>query len=241
MVHIGIIPDGNRRWCKLNNIDYSMNDLQDIWFKIFIKQIRDISCNNYDYLTKIKSLSFYVCSIENIKRKDNTLQYIYNFLEKLIYFYFNYDNMLDQLLSDETEETIKNTKTFCKGLICELNVHVIGDLEKLPAHIFECIETIMNKNSSTKSYNLYLAVAYDFKNDLHNLGTRSNNYYNREQSEIDIVIRSGGEYRLSGFFPAHINYAEFFFLKKYWPDITIKTINNVIKEFMTTRQRRFGM
>lgn len=241
MVHIGIIPDGNRRWCKYNNIDYEMKDLEKIWFNIFINQIRDISCNNYEYLMKITSLSFYVCSIENIKRKDNTLKYIYSFLERLIYFYFNYDTMLDELLNDEDEDNIKKVKIYCKELFCELNIHVIGDLEKLPTHIFEGIQTIMEKNSSTKKYNIFLAVAYDFKNDLLNIGNKNNKYYNRDQSDIDILLRSGGEYRLSGFFPAHINYAEFFFVKQYWPDITIKTINNVIKEFATTRQRRFGM
>ena len=241
MVHIGIIPDGNRRWCKANNVDYMMKDLQEIWFKIFIKQIRDLSCNHYDYLTQITSLSFYVCSIENIKRKDNTLTYIYTFLERVIHFYFNYELVLRELLSNEEEEIRDKTITFCKGLLGELNVHVIGDLEKLPPHIFEGLQYIMEKNKNSKKYNLYLAVAYDFKNDLHNLGTQKNSFYTREQSDIDIVLRSGGEYRLSGFFPAHINYAEFFFVKPFWPDITMKKINDVVCEFMTTRQRRFGM
>lgn len=241
MVHIGIIPDGNRRWCKANNVDYMMKDLQEIWFKIFIKQIRDISCNNYDYLTRITSLSFYVCSIENIKRKDNTLLYIYTFLEKLIHFYFNYEIVLRELLSNEEEETQTKTIKFCKELFCELNIHVIGDLDKLPSHIYEGIQCVTEKNNASKKYNLYLAVAYDFKNDLYNFGTEQNPFYTRTQSDIDIVLRSSGEHRLSGFFPAHINYAEFFFLKPYWPDITMKKINQVISEFLTTRQRRFGM
>ena len=68
----------------------------------------------------------------------------------------------------------------------------------------------------------------------------TNENYNREQSQIDILIRTGGELRLSGFFPTHINYAEFFYYKKYWPDITCKDINNVIYEFINKRQRRYG-
>ena len=101
MVHLGIIPDGNRRWCKENDIDYTMNNLTEIWFKIFINQLCKLSEKNLSFLEKIHCLSFYVCSIENIRREDNTSKYIYEFLTKMIYFYFNQEEVLNYHLKNK--------------------------------------------------------------------------------------------------------------------------------------------
>ena len=86
MVHIGIIPDGNRRWCKDKDIDYKLENLEELWFNILLEQIRDLSLGNYTYLELIDNVTFYVCSIENINRNDNTSKFIYLFLEKLFIF-----------------------------------------------------------------------------------------------------------------------------------------------------------
>ena len=99
---------------------------------------------------------------------------------------------------------------------------------------------LKSNNRETKKYNLFLGIAYDFKKDLINYGINTNNNYNRNQSEIDIVIRTGGELRLSGFFPSHVNYAEFFYYKKFWPEIKIKDIDSVVSDFKNKRKRRFG-
>ncbi|MBI96439.1 hypothetical protein CL656_04770 [bacterium] len=240
MVHIGIIPDGNRRWFKQNNINYKLENLEEVWFNILVDQLREISLNKYEYLEKLTSLSFYICSIENIRREDNTSKYIYIFLEKLFYFYENYCEIIDSVYKNDSQDKINKTKRFLNELFNNLNIIPIGELNILPENIYDGLIKIKSNNKESNKYNLYLAIAYDFETDLLNYGTKQNENYNREQTNIDIVLRSGGELRLSGFFPAHINYAEFFYYKKYWPEITVKDMNNVVCEFLTKRNRRFG-
>tara|TARA_X000000950_G_C13782612_1_gene605792 strand:- start:15 stop:740 length:726 start_codon:yes stop_codon:yes gene_type:complete len=240
MVHIGIIPDGNRRWCKSKDIEYKLTNLQDIWFNILLLQLRELSINSFEFLEKVTSLTFYVCSIENIRRNDNTSEYIYLFLNKLFILYNNYEKIIDELYKNETEEKKTFIRCFIKGIIDNLNIVPIGELHELPENIRNELLLLKKQNKKTNKYNLYLGIAYDFNKDLINFGVNTNENYNREQSQIDILIRTGGELRLSGFFPTHINYAEFFYFKKYWPDITCKDINNAIYEFINKRQRRYG-
>ena len=240
MVHIGIIPDGNRRWCKDKDIDYKLENLEELWFNILLEQIRDLSLGNYTYLELIDNITFYVCSIENINRNDNTSKFIYLFLEKLFYFYKNYETIIDELYSNETKNKKMIILNFLNNLFDNLNIVPIGELDVLPENIYNGLMELKSNNRETKKYNLFLGIAYDFKKDLINYGVNTNNNYNRNQSEIDIVIRTGGELRLSGFFPSHVNYAEFFYYKKFWPEIKIKDINCVVSDFKNKRKRRFG-
>lgn len=240
MVHIGIIPDGNRRWCKDKNIDYKLENLEELWFSILLEQIKDLSLGEYQYLEIIDSLTFYVCSIENINRNDNTSKFIYLFLEKLFYFYKNYETIIDELYINETENKKMMILNFLKTLFNSLNIVPIGELHVLPENIYNGLIELKSNNKESNKYNLFLGIAYDFKEDLINYGLNKNKNYNRKQSEIDIVIRTGGELRLSGFFPSHVNYAEFFYYKKFWPEIKVKDINQVVSDFKNKRERRFG-
>jgi undecaprenyl diphosphate synthase len=72
-----------------------------------------------------------------------------------------------------------------------------------------------------------------------NYGNNNITNYNREQSNIDILFRSGGEKRISGFFPTKVLYSELFFEKKLWPEITLDDLNRIVKLFKK-RERRFG-
>ena len=241
MVHIGIIPDGNRRWCKKNNIDYNLNNLQDIWFNILLDHIYKISTNqnNYNNIFKITDLTFYVCSIENIKRNDNTSEFIYKFLEKIFHLYDNYDKIIDEIYKNKDNKEKQLIKQYLKAIIKELNIIPIGELHLLPDYIQLKLKELKYKNSN-KKYNLYLGIAYDFNKDLINYGLNNNVNYNRTHKNIDIVLRSGGELRISGFFPCNINYAEFYYYKKFWPEITIQDFDNIVYDFLNVRQRRFG-
>ena len=240
MVHIGIIPDGNRRWCKDKDIDYKLENLEELWFNILLEQIRDLSLGNYTYLELIDNVTFYVCSIENINRNDNTSKFIYLFLEKLFYLYKNYETIIDELYSNETKNKKMIILNFLNNLFDNLNIVPIGELDVLPENIYNGLMELKSNNKESNKYNLFLGIAYDFKKDLINYGVNTNNNYNRNQSEIDIVIRTGGELRLSGFFPSYVNYAEFFYYKKFWPEIKIKDIDNVVSDFKNKRKRRFG-
>lgn len=244
MVHIGIIPDGNRRWCKNNDIDYKLENLEEIWFNIFLTQLREISINKnnkYNNIFKITDITFYVCSIENIKRNDNTSQFIYKFIYKLIFFYSNYEKIIDEMYKNDDEKKYnKAFKFYVKSIIDNLNIIPIGSFNLLPTNIHDILLKFKNHYNPNNKYNLYLGIAYDYNKDLLNYGTKNNKYYNREYKNIDIVVRTGGELRTSGFFPCDINYSEFYFYNKYWPEITINDFENIIFNFFNVRQRRFG-
>ena len=242
MVHIGIIPDGNRRWCKKNNIDYNLENLQDIWFRLLLEHVRQISINEnkYNNLFKITDITFYVCSIENIKRNDNTSQFIYKFLEKIFHLYDNREKVVDEIYKDEDNDKKDFINHYLSFIINELNIIPIGELHLLPDYIQLKLKELKYKNDKSKKYNLYLGIAYDFNKDLINYGSNNNVNYNRTHKNIDIVLRTGGELRISGFFPCDINYAEFYYYKKLWPEITIQDFDNIVYDFFNVRQRRFG-
>ena len=98
---------------------------------------------------------------------------------------------------------------------------------------------IIQKKKNEDLFVLNIAIAYDYNKDMINYGKNELENYNRNQSNIDLVFRSGGEKRISGFFPTKIIYSELFFEKKLWPDITLNHLNIVIKKYFH-RNRRYG-
>ena len=71
MLHIGFIPDGNRRWCRKNKMKYNHINLSDYWTNHFIRIINMLNCRTLEPFNLLTEISFYICSIENLKRKDN--------------------------------------------------------------------------------------------------------------------------------------------------------------------------
>lgn len=234
MVHIGIIPDGNRRWCKKNNLD--VNDLVKHWSNIIIENIYNNKKKRMSkYLKDITEVSFYVCSIDNINRNDNTKFIIYDFI-RLIY---NSYKDPKKLLKEHNIEYSEEDYQICQEYLKELNYNFIGEIELLPKDIQNIIKELTQNNNPQNKFILNLAIAYDYNKDLLNFERTDFKNYDRKQSDIDLIFRSGGEYRTSGFFPTKTLYSELFFLKKLWPEITIDDFINVMKKFQK-RNRRFG-
>jgi len=221
MVHIGIIPDGNRRWCKKNG--YKLDTITEIWTKLFIENIIKLSRNRFKYLKDITELSLYVCSIDNIKREDNTENLIYELIRSIYNIFKNPEGILPV-------ETINSLKY--------IKMNFIGEISLLPPDIQEIL-TYFESLCKNVKFTVNFAIAYDYNKDIINVSTQNLKNYTRKQSDIDILLRSGGEYRTSGFFPTKILYSELFFSKKLWPEIKLSCINNVIKKFRA-RNRRFG-
>ena len=250
MVHLGIIPDGNRRWCKKN--DFEMKDLTKHWTQIILSHIKNIidetdteknikkQIDKYKYLKQIDELSFYICSIDNIKRTDGTPQLIFNLIRKIYDIIKNPRDYLEPItlnLFNSNKEKYKNN--------INLITNFIGDLSLLPNDIQDMIQELQTElktnyqNPDANKFTLNIAIAYDYNKDITNYGSNHMKNYNREQSNIDVVFRSGGEKRISGFFPTKILYSELFFAKTLWPDITLFDLNKIIKKFFH-RNRRFG-
>ena len=88
MVHLGIIPDGNRRWFRENNFEYSnMLEILKLWFGRFLNLLENISIlDRQNDFFKIDNLTIYVCSVDNINRKDTTKDNILKFLDRYLIF-----------------------------------------------------------------------------------------------------------------------------------------------------------
>jgi undecaprenyl diphosphate synthase len=225
MVHIGIIPDGNRRWYK--SMDDNGKTLVDIWMDLLIKHIIKINNNKFLYLKEITEVSLYICSVDNIKREDDTKDNIFELFEKIY-----------KLVDKSTNTFNEKTASYFLNFIENTKINLVGELDMLPERIKEILYKL-SQMCKTEKYILNLAIAYDYNKDLINYGHDIFKNYIRKQSNIDFVLRTGGESRISGFFPTKTLYSELFFSKKMWPDITIVDINNYIRKFKN-RNRRFG-
>lgn len=207
-MHLGIIPDGNRRYIR--SLNKNITDLYDIWVDNIV--IKKMLLDESDEPLPITHLSLYVLSSDNIrKRKDQSIEQVCKFIG------FLFDNIKENL---------------SKGKKIAI-IPVITDLELLPEDI--SMKTMELIQLTKKYYNkegvlqVYLAMSYDFEKDI----------INREQPPIDLIIRTSGEKRLSGFFPYYAANSEFFFLDKMFPELTEEDIRNILDEFKS-RNRRFG-
>lgn len=234
MVHIGIIPDGNRRWCKKNN--YEIDTLVQHWSNIIIESIHKNSTRRMSkYLQDITEVSFYVCSIDNINREDKTKYLIFDLIRFIYKIYKDPKKFMAEQKLEYTEENYKKGQDFLK----DLTINFVGDVNLLPKDIQKILKEVQKNNKSENKYTLNLAIAYDYHKDMLNFGRTDLKNYTREQSDIDLIFRSGGEYRTSGFFPTKTLYSELFFFKKLWPEVTVDDFINVMKKFQK-RNRRFG-
>ena len=234
MVHIGIIPDGNRRWCKKNN--YEVDTLVKHWSNLIIESLhKNTNRKLSKYLKDITEVSFYVCSIDNINRDDKTKYLIYDLIRFIYNIYKDPKKFMKEHNLEYSEEDYNKGQEALK----DLTINFVGDINLLPKDIQKILKEVQKNNKPENKYTLNLAIAYDYHKDMLNFGRTDLKNYTREQSDIDLVFRSGGEYRTSGFFPTKTLYSELFFLKKLWPEITVDDFINVMKKFQK-RNRRFG-
>ena len=198
-------------------------DLNDAWLGQLCDAARDYpdsKPSRWSQLNKVTELSLYVCSIDNVRRSDETMTTIYKFLRGAVPVFIDWHNQIT-----------------AGGM----RVNVIGNVGELEPDVRDLLRELSELYSSTSPiFTLNLAVAYDYERDVNNHGTFCDPEYDtRRMSQIDIVLRTGGDKRLSGFFPTKTFYAEFFFLKKFWPELTLDDLNSVVKRF-SRRTRRFG-
>ena len=221
MVHIGVIPDGNRRWCEREGRNHKR--LKDEWLGKLCEIVRDYPDSppeRWKNIGHITELTLYVCSVDNVERDDDTMDTIYDFLDEALPVAEEWYNHL------------------VEGVV---QVNVVGDIDRLRESTRALLRRVMCLyQAKDPLFTVNVAVAYDYETDCQNHGHFTNPAYDtRRMSQMDVVLRTGGDQRLSGFFPTKTYYAEFFFLKKYWPELDLDDVHNVIGEFMK-RTRRFG-
>ena len=224
--HIAIIMDGNRRWAKFNN--YSLLEA----YEQGLETLND-TINNFIKL-KIKYLTVFGFSTENWSRSKKEI----SFLMKL------FNNFLDKAIS-EVESN-------------EISIKFIGDLEVFGKQIIEKTSLLTNLTNDKKKLTLTIAVNYGGQQEiltavkkylmdildkniktLKNLTDFEKYLFNYDFPNIDLLIRTGGEKRLSNFMLWHLAYTELIFLNEMWPDFNFNSLDNSINEFIS-RKRKFG-
>lgn len=222
-VHVGIIMDGNRRWAKERNLptfDGHLRGYQKI------KYIPD-----WFFAEGVKIVSLYAFSAENWQRSQEEV----NYLMKL----------LKQALDDELEHA--KEKNF--------KILVSGKIDELPGDLPEACLNAMNQTQANKNGILNICLNYGGRMEIidaikkiikNNVleeqvheGMLRKYFYQPELPDVDVIVRTSGEQRLSGFLLWQSAYSELIFLKKFWPDFEEQDAKLVLDEY-NKRERRFG-
>ena len=219
--HVAIIMDGNGRWGLKKKRSRNYGHLQGIKtvetvIKICIKK-------------KIPFLTLYTFSTENWKRPENEINFLFNLIRKS--------------LKKKLKQIIKQG----------IKINIIGRKQGLPNDIKKTINIIQKKTINNKTITLNLALNYGAKDEilnalkmLVNQSKKKINHKNFEKNlytygmpDPEILIRTGGNKRLSNFMLWQIAYTEIFFIDKLWPDFNERDFNDIIYNFNKIK-RNFG-
>lgn len=234
MEHLGIIADGNRRWARSHNLSTLEGHKKGL-------EAIEMLVSGFAK-TDLKYLTFYVFSTENWGRSEDEVSYIMKlastripkFAEKMaknnIRFLIlgsrkNLDPKLAELI-DKAEEITSN----CTGLTACFCFNYGGEQE-----IADAAKSLV--------YEIHPQLGYsptpEAIDELFSPENIAKHLYHPEIPPCDMIVRTSGEERISGFMLWRAAYAEFFFLKKYFPDMDPADISIIIDEY-AKRQRRFG-
>lgn len=228
--HIAIIPDGNRRWAKEKNLPTFEGHRRgfDVAVKIS-RKARQLG---------VSTITLWGFSTENWKRTTEEVSYLMGLYEILI------DEYLKEAIKDE------------------VRIIHIGRKDRLKKTLLKKILNAEEKTKHFEKYFLNIAIDYGGRDEIIRtlkkissltkiLDDKQNLNISEEEFEKyldtsnqpfpnpDIIVRTSGEMRTSGFMIWQSIYAEWFFLEKYFPDLTEKDLEEIIENF-NNRQRRFG-
>ncbi len=225
--HIAIIMDGNRRWAKEKGIETKLGH------KAGAENLERLA--NFANDIGLKYLTVYAFSTENWKRTKEEV------------------GALMVLLKSYVDKFLKRANTN------NIKIRVLGDLERLDSGLRESIAEIVEKSSNNTGLTLNIAFNYGGRDEITNAVKHiakdvengkmkideideqviSNKLYTCGEPDPDLLIRTGGELRISNFLLWQLAYTEFLFVDKYWPDFSEEDLLNAIHTFQT-RKRRFG-
>ena len=217
--HIAFIMDGNGRWGLKKKRSRNFGHLAGV--KV-VQKIVEASIG-----FKVPIITFYVFSTENWKRPKTEINYLFN----LINIYFN----------KEINNIIKNN----------IKIIISGRLKNLPCRIKNILKKVANKTKKNNKLTINLAINYGAKAEIID-SIKAINYKSQKITEEnidknlysnlsfpDILVRTGGQKRLSNFMLWQMAYSEIFFLDKLWPDFTKKDLKKIIDNYQKIK-RNFG-
>ena len=221
--HLAIIMDGNRRWALSNNLksfEGHVKGAENLW-----QIVKDVDNKRISYLT------VFVFSTENWKRSEVEISFLMDLLVKFL---------------DDTIEKINSN---------DYKIRFVGDLTTFKKNVIKKINFIHDNTRNNKGLTISLALNYGGRSDILNATNKilklnlpqkkidEKNFkkftFTHDIPDPDLLIRTGGEMRLSNFLLWDLAYTELMFLKKFWPDFDSKTLDKCIKNF-NNRKRNYG-
>lgn len=221
--HIAIIMDGNRRWAKEKNLPSAMGH------KKGVDSLKNIlrACNDFS----IKYLTVYAFSTENWNRKKEEVEFLMN--------------LVAVTLTNELAEMHKEN----------VQIHFIGDLTKLSDKLQKILANAVETTKNNTGVVLQIALNYGSRDEIVHAvqkivesGVKSDaideqliseNLYTAGVPDPDVLIRTGGEQRISNYLLWQIAYSEIIIRSEFWPDFDKNSLKDSILEF-GKRQRRYG-
>lgn len=218
--HIGFIMDGNGRWAQSKGKPRNYGHTKGA------DKIEDVV--EWCFKAGIKCVSLYAFSKENLGRPKEEVDKIFSLLATFL-------------------------KKFSKSLIKnEICLVVSGDLDVLDKSTLETLRSLEEQTSVFKDRTLNIAFNYGGRQDIVSAVNRliskseevtedslSKELSNRGIGDIDLVVRTSGEQRISNFYLWQISYAEIYFSNLLWPDFSKEEFDNILNWF-SLRKRRFG-
>lgn len=225
--HVAIIMDGNGRWAQAKGLIRLMGHKAGVTaVKEIVEAARELA---------IPVLTLYAFSTENWNRPKDEVSGLMALLK-------NY-------LQSELKSMLKN----------DIQLRAIGDLKKLPPDVYDTLTATIDRTKGNKALILNLALNYGGRHELiqaikeigHKLHSGeieeedineelvNSHLYTRNLPDPDLLIRTGGEARLSNFLLWQASYAEIYFIDTPWPDFNKIHLQEAIADYQQ-RQRRFG-
>jgi undecaprenyl diphosphate synthase len=225
--HIAVIMDGNGRWAKKKGKNRLFGHQNGV--KALKKLIEESARLNISYL------NLFAFSTENWKRPKKEISTIMR--------------LIVLVLKKELKTMMDN----------KIKLETIGDLEKLPENVKSNLIKTVNKTKNNNKLTLTVAINYGGKEDISNAFKLllekvknniispkkideliiNNHLYTRNLPDVDLLIRTSGEQRISNFLLWKIAYAELYFSNVLWPDFNEKCLHDAIISYQN-RERRFG-
>ena len=221
--HVAIIMDGNRRWAKEKMLPSAMGHQRGV------ESLRNImqACDDFG----IKYLTVYAFSTENWNRKKEEVDFLMGLLAKTI--------------SGEMEAMHR----------AGVRIKFIGDLTKLNKDLNKILSDAESLTKNNKGVHLQIAFNYGARDEIVNAvkeivksgtaaekiteETISSYLYTKDIPDPDLLIRTGGEKRISNYLLWQLAYSEIYVTPVYWPEFDKNALADAVDEF-ERRNRRFG-
>lgn len=225
--HVAIIMDGNGRWAKQRNLDRTFGHKEGV---SAVRRVIEAASR-----VEVSYLTLYTFSTENWNRPEEEVKALMS--------------LMIQAVAKETPELVKNN----------VRVKVIGDISRLPEDTKEALNYCLQTTAPSTGVTVILALSYSskwelteaVKNIAKDVNSKAINIENIDEDLIDsylntkdfpnpdVLVRTGGELRISNFLLWQIAYSELYFTDELWPDFNEESFYKAIVDFQG-RERRFG-